>query len=75
MGNMNFAQSEWRTIDEFPRYEINAVGIIRKRKNSVQVAVQHNGYIEVVKLYRNDGKRYLRSVGKLARAAFPELYP
>jgi len=66
----NFVQSEWVTIQEFPKYEINAVGIIRKRETQVQVAtiVSH---IETVKLVKN-GKRYLRSVRKLTRIAFPE---
>lgn len=73
MGNFNFAQSEWREIEDFPRYEINSVGIIRKTATKVQVSTQV-GHIETVKLVK-DGKRYLRSVGKLVRSAFPELYP
>ena len=66
----NFVRSEWVTIKEFPKYEINALGIIRKRDNQVQVStiVSH---IETVKLPK-DGKRYLRSVRKLTRIAFPE---
>ena len=66
----NFVQSEWAVIEEFPRYEINALGIIRNRLNHVQISTTV-AHIETVKLTR-DGKRYLRSVKKLSKIAFPE---
>ena len=73
MGNFNFAQSEWREIEGFPKYEINSLGIVRNKITKVQISTQV-GHIETVKLVR-EGRRYLRSVGKLVRTIFPELYP
>lgn len=66
----NFIQSEWRTIEEFPRYEINSVGIIRHKHNQVEHAVNVGDY-ETVLLTR-DSKRYHRSVKRLVAKTFPE---
>lgn len=66
----NFVQSEWAVIEEFPKYEINSLGIIRKRSNKVVISVQVYNY-ETVMLTK-DGKRYHRSVKSLVETTFPE---
>ena len=67
-------QREWRPIQEFTNYEINADGVIRKRSNQTRIAT----YVDVTglntcQLFR-DGKRYLRSVNALTKRAFPTHY-
>jgi hypothetical protein len=69
----NFVQTEWVVIEEFPRYEINSLGIIRTRGDHTQIATQVS-HIETVKLVKNK-QRYMRSVRKLTKIAFPQLYP
>jgi hypothetical protein len=69
----NFVQAEWCVVEEFPEYEINSVGIVRKRRNQVLVYVHVDNYETV--LLAKDGKRYHRSVNALVRKAFPDLVP
>lgn len=60
----------WKTIQEFPEYEINIEGVIRHRVTREQKGTygDANG-LEVTKFNR-DGKRVLRSVEKMRRFAF-----
>ena len=75
MGNSFDAQrralrKEWRTIAEFPKYEINLDGKIRYKESLIMKGTYEDGYgQEVVQLTR-DGKRYLRTVKRLIRVAF-----
>lgn len=60
---------EWRTIAEFPNWEINLHGEIRE-KGTLRPRETHSGnYVESVK-FTKDGQRYMRSVRKLVRIAF-----
>lgn len=70
MKRFEFVQREWRVIEEFPRYEINSLGIIRHKHNQVEHSAQVYDY-ETVMLTK-DGKRYHRSIKRLVAKTFPE---
>lgn len=67
-----FVRLDWVELEEFPKYEINSIGIVRQKKTGVEHSIQAYNY-ETVMLTK-DGKRYHRSVKTLLILAFPELY-
>lgn len=83
---MNTAQIEWRTIKEFPDFEVSNTGQIRRVVASrgghkflplpylLSPSKMKNGYLMVS--FWKDGKRYGRTVHRLVAAAFlPEPKP
>lgn len=72
---MGMIQFEWRTLPEFPEYEVTSLGDIRRKKTKQQHAVNLTGTTETVQLSK-DGKRYHRTLTSLVKQAFPGvLYP
>jgi hypothetical protein len=61
--------AEWRTIEEFPQYEMNEDKQVRHISGRVR-SPQFNGrhYYS----FSKDGKNYSRSVASLYRATFPD---
>jgi hypothetical protein len=66
---MGLFETEFRTINEFPEFEINLQGEIRRKDTRVPRPTHSGYYGEVIK-FTKDGHRYLRSVEKLRRIAF-----
>jgi hypothetical protein len=62
--------AEWRTIEEFPQYEMNEDKQVRHISGRVR-SPQFNGrhYYS----FSKNGKNYSRSVGELYRVTFPEM--
>jgi hypothetical protein len=71
----NLAGEAWRTIPEFPKYQITKDGDIRNfRTNRILVETEHGttGAFYYT-LWKNNGKTYNRSYLKLLHSAWPEL--
>jgi hypothetical protein len=63
---------EWKTINEFPKYEVNEIGQIRNRKrpNVLKAPfLSEKGYLKI-KLYKQTGVAYQRKVHRLVAEAF-----
>jgi hypothetical protein len=61
--------NDYRTISEFPEWEINVEGVIRHKWTGVRRYPHDSASGPVVK-FTKEGKRYLRTVEKLRRVAF-----
>lgn len=62
---------DWRTLQEFPNYEICLDGVVRNKKTQIQIATyERQDLLVTIQLFK-DGKRYLRSVKALTKRAFP----
>jgi hypothetical protein len=62
----------WKTIEEFPKYEINEIGQIRNKNklNTLKAPfVSEKGYLKI-KLYKATGVAYQRKVHRLVAIAF-----
>lgn len=62
---------EWRTIEEFPKYEICQSGLIRHkvRRTFKKPVMSEKGYL-LVKLYEKTGVAYKRRVHRLVAETF-----
>lgn len=72
-------KDEWRVIDEFPNYEINTCGVVRRRvadsngrfKDHILVARKRGPYQYLsIGLRDADGKRFYRIISNLVCRAF-----
>lgn len=63
----------WRTIQEFPAYEISNRGEVynTKRRQEMRTSVNNFGHVKIT-LTDYDGRRYTRSVAMLVATAFVE---
>jgi hypothetical protein len=64
---------EWKTLADFPDYEMNGLTDIRRKGHDHLLTVTPVGLgLQTVSLIGKDGKTTTRSVGKLYRETFPE---
>lgn len=63
--------TEWRVVEDFPGYEINRDGILRKRKSRRVIKTQNGGADRF--RYVEEGVRRSIPTKKLRNRAFPEL--
>lgn len=68
---MSLQEMEWRTIPEFPNYEVNADGQIYNSRTQtlMKLSYTNHGHVKVT-LLGLDGRRYTRSVALLVACAF-----
>jgi hypothetical protein len=59
----------WKTIEDFPRYEINELGDIREKLSGNLLPKAKFNYVDYVELMR-DGKPYLQHVNRLRWKSF-----
>ena len=73
--NVNKSQQIWKTIEEFPDYEISFDCVIRNKKTGhiKKQSVGKRGYL-VVSMYK-DKKGYLRTVHTMYAKAFIPIEP
>lgn len=57
-------ESDWRVVAEFPQYDVNVSGQIRKKSTGNIVPVYDNGTVKL-------GRGITRSAAKIHRRAFP----
>lgn len=60
---------EWRTVTDFPDYEISNLWKVRNKKTKVELTITFRGVGASVTLMR-EGVQYTRSLPKLMRMAF-----
>lgn len=62
---------EWRTIEEFPIYEVSNTGVVRNKrtKKEKKPNINEKGY-ELIKIYVKTGIAYKRRVHRLVAKAF-----
>lgn len=67
---------EWRTIDEFPDYEVSNLGRVRNKKSGYikkGIISTHKKYIRIIIDFWVDGKTIQRRLSRIAAKAFPEI--
>lgn len=64
----------WKTISEFPNYEVSNLGLIynKKRGTIMRTSRTNFGHIKITLLSQWDGYRYTRSVAQIVAEAFVE---
>lgn len=62
---------EWRTIEEFPIYEVSNTGVVRNKrtKKEKKPNISEKGY-ELIKIYVKTGTAYKRRIHRLVAQAF-----
>lgn len=68
---------EWRTLPEFPKYEITSDGDVRNRETKKVLKELQNPVSKAwaYSLRRNDGRATMRNFWTLVYSAWPELMP
>lgn len=69
---MGMFEVEWRKIKEFPNYEISANAEVRNKKTG-NIIEPYEMHIQVVRLVKDNTRRW-RSLEKLMKITFPELF-
>lgn len=67
-----YENEEWRTIKEFPHYEISSYGRVRfkGRTNARKITINERGFPVILLSSATSPTRYLRQVNKLVATAF-----
>jgi NUMOD4 motif. len=64
---------EWRTLRDYPGYEVSNLGGVRESGSKQHLSVQKLDSKTFIVSLRKDGRPYSRAISALVDMAFPEL--